>query len=72
MSFYVKLNLFRGADPRPIAQKEMTVESDSALNACCRAEEIINVMVADNEYAAAKSVWPVEDPHPPAAMAMAA
>ncbi len=58
----------------PIRRRTMTVESDTALNACCRAEDVLNVQVAENEYAAAMSVLPIRDPRPsiPVAMPMAA
>ena len=63
--FKVKLSVFRGAGPSPVSGSEMIVESDTALNACCRAEELLNVRVADNEYAAAMAVWPLWEPRRP-------
>ena len=71
MKFNVRLDIFRGANARPIGQKQIAIDTDSALTACCRAEELLNVTVADNEYAAARSVWPLINPSPQPAMALA-
>jgi len=66
--FNVKLDLFRGAAYLPFACLTLT------MLALSRAETEMNVVVADDEYAAAteaKPVWGV-DPHiPGAARAMA-
>jgi hypothetical protein len=72
--FRVKLHVFRGADRYPIRRRTLTVESDTALDACCRAEDVLNVQVAENEYAAAMSVMPIRNPRPamPMALPMAA
>ena len=75
--FNVKVNLFRGAAILPYTCLVMTVLAGSKLEALNRAETEMNVLVADDEYAAAteaKPVWGV-DPRTPAAeraLAMAA
>ena len=72
MTYQVKLNIYRGAGTHPIGRKEMTIESDSALNASGRCEELVNVVVAENEYAAVSAVWPLSEPRPKSVLAMAA
>jgi hypothetical protein len=67
--FNVKLDLFRGAAYLPFACLTLTVLASSMLEALSRAETEMNVVVADDEYAAAteaKPVWGV-DPNRPAA-----
>ena len=70
-SYHVKLDIFRGAGTHPIARRTMRIIAESALDACCRAEELVNVTVADNEYAASYAVIPIMDPQPAAGMVLA-
>lgn len=63
--FNVKLGIFRGADQRPIRYERLRVVCASALDACCRAEEQLNVRLPDNEYAAAYAVRPLLHTVPP-------
>lgn len=61
MSRYkVRLGIFRGAEALPLRVRHVRVLAASALDAICRAEERLNVLLADNEYAAASAVWPVD------------
>ena len=69
--FKVKLNIFRGAGPRPVGSRMMTVNTPSALDACCRAEDLVNIRVADNEYAAAVAVWPMWNTTPASSTVLA-
>ena len=67
--YNVKVNLFRGAAILPYTCLVLTVLAGSKLEALNRAETEMNVVVADDEYAAAteaKPVWGV-DPRTPAA-----
>jgi hypothetical protein len=60
MSRYkVKLRIFRGADNSPFSVRHVRVLAQSALDAICRAEERLNVILPDNEYAAGYAVWPL-------------
>ena len=70
-SYQVKLDIFRGAGTCPVARRTLRIIAESALGACCRAEELVNVTVADNEYAATCAVIPVMDPRPAAGMVLA-
>ncbi len=67
--YNVSLRLFRGAAIVPFSCLTLTVLAGSKLEALNRAETEMNVLVEDDEYAAAteaKPVWSV-DPHAPAA-----
>ncbi len=67
--FNVQVNLFRGAAIIPFTCLTLTVLAGSKLEALNRAETEMNVLVEDDEYAAAteaKPVWGV-DPRAPAA-----
>lgn len=67
--YNVRLNLFRGAAIVPFSCLTFTVLAETKLDAMSRAETQMNVVVADDEYAAAseaKPVWGV-DPSAPAA-----
>jgi hypothetical protein len=75
--FNVSLRLYRGAAIVPFACMTLTVLAGSKLEALSRAETEMNVLVADDEYAAATDAKPVwgTDPNRPAperALAMAA
>jgi len=66
--YNVKLNLFRGASILPYTCLVLTVLASSKLDALSRAETEMNVLVPDDEYAAAteaRPVWGV-DPRTPA------
>ncbi len=67
--YNVSLRLFRGAAIVPFSCLTLTVLAGSKLEALNRAEIELNVLVEDDEYAAAteaKPVWGV-DPRAPAA-----
>jgi len=75
--YNVQLNLFRGASILPYTCMVLTVLATSKLEAMNRAETEMNVLVGDDEYAAATQAKPVwgTDPNRPAAeraLAMAA
>ena len=70
-AYNVELDIFRGACVHPIGSRRMQLLADSLLHACCRAEEITNVTVRDDEYAACSAILPVPDPRPVAGVALA-
>ena len=57
--YNVKLDLYRGASERPYGVRTVQVPAASALDACCQAENALNVRLGDVEYAAACEVFPV-------------
>ncbi|MCC5851043.1 MAG: hypothetical protein JJU29_23385 [Verrucomicrobia bacterium] len=67
--YNVKLSLFRGAAIIPHVCLTLTVLASSKLEALNRAETEMNVVVDDDEYAAATEAKPVwgTDPRAPAA-----
>ncbi len=69
--YNVKLDLYRGAAERPYAARTVQVPALSALDACCQAENALNVSLGDIEYAAACEVFPVWETRPMAAMPLA-
>ena len=71
MTFFVDLSMYRGASPRSIGGITRMVEADTALDALCKAEQHQNVLVADDEYAAATAVHPAHHRHPAPASSMA-
>ena len=70
--YTVELDVFRGAGIHPVAHREIQVIAPGALDAACRAEELVNVTVRDNEYAAAVRVIPHSEPVAVQALAIAA
>lgn len=72
--YNVKVNLFRGAAILPYTCQVMTVLAGSKLEALSRTETEMNVLVADDEYAAAteaKPVWGIDPDRPAAERALA-
>ena len=70
--YNVELDIFRGSNPLPITRQRMTLSGESALDACCKAQDLVNLQVADNEYANASSAYPLWEPQPAVAMPLAA
>ena len=64
--YNVDLDIYRGSNPLPIARQRLMLSGESALDACCRAQDILNLQVADNEYANASAAWPLRNPEPAA------
>jgi hypothetical protein len=62
--YKVRLKIYRGADTRPIGQRQIEVITVGALDAAFQAEQLVNVTVRDNEYAAATRVVPLPRPKP--------
>ena len=69
-AYNVDLDIFRGASIRPVGCRRMQILADSLLHACCRAEEITNVTVRDNEYAACSAIVPIPDRQPSVGMVL--
>jgi hypothetical protein len=72
--YNVSLRLYRGAAIIPFTCLTLTVLAGSKLEALNRAETELNVLVEDDEYAAAteaKPVWGVDPRAPAAERAMA-
>ena len=70
MRFKVRLNIHQGAGKQPIRSEDYTVDALSPLSALCKAEDHVNVHLPDDQYAAARNVWPLWDPRPAAGEAM--
>ena len=68
--FKVRLRIFRGADTTPLHVRHVRVLAATALDAICRAEDHLNVILPDNEYAAGCAVWPIGRIKPTPAQAM--
>ncbi len=62
--YTVSLDLFRGAAYHPFSRVNTRVLAASVLEACSRAENLLNVTLGDVEYAAATDAHPVWDPRP--------
>ncbi|MGB0713418.1 MAG: hypothetical protein ACPGUC_07640 [Gammaproteobacteria bacterium] len=60
-TYHVHLDIYRGANLRPEYVQETTVEADTPLGALRKAEDFTNVTLPDDQYAAARSIVPVED-----------
>ncbi len=63
-TYAVELDIYRGQAWYPHARRSRVVQADGPLSAMRRAEDLENVVVDDNEYAAARKAVAVHHPVP--------
>ncbi len=64
MTYFVSVDIYRGASETPAMVIGCNVDAATELSALNVAERQANLMLADNTYAAARRVYPMIEPNP--------
>ena len=68
MTYRVDLDVYQGAEENSRFRTTYDVEEEGQLSALSKAEQAMNVLLPDEQYAVARHARPVIDPRPAAGM----
>ena len=71
MTYMIELDVFQGAETRPITRTTYLVEELTPLSAMAKAEQHLNVQLPPEQYAVARHARPRFSPRPATSMALA-